>query len=107
MAVLSYSSPFIGTLPSCLSSALQNRYGDAGLKCKYRRFSSVDQLKDSGVTLVVVKDAFLTDHCLAVLEVTDYTVVVADPVAGTKSIPREQFEKVWRFSGIVMERDSS
>lgn len=107
LAVLSYSSPFIGTLPACLSSALQNRYGAAGLRCKYRSFSSIDQLRDSGVTLVVVKDAFLTDHCLAVLEVTDYMVVVADPVTGTKSVPREQFEKVWRFSGIVLERDSS
>jgi hypothetical protein len=105
IAVLSYSSPFIGTLPACLSSALQNRYGTAGLKCKYRRFNSIDQLRDSGVTLVVVKDAFLTDHCLAVLEITDHDVTVADPVTGTKSIPREQFEKIWRFSGIVMERD--
>ncbi len=107
IAVLSYSSPVIGTLPACLSSALQNRYGAAGLKCKYRRFNSVDQLRNSDVTLVVVKDAFLTDHCIAVLEVSDHTVIVADPVTGTKSIPREQFEEIWRFTGIVLERDSS
>lgn len=107
LAVLSYSSPFIGTLPACLSSALQNRYRAAGLECRYRRFNSIDELRDSSVSLVVVKDAFLTDHCIAVLEVTDNDVIVADPVTGTKSIPREQFGKIWRFSGIVLKRNST
>jgi hypothetical protein len=107
IAVLSYSSPFFGTLPACLSSALQHRYGYAGLKCKYRYFNSIEQLRNSGITLVMVKDAFLNDHCIAVLDVSDHVVTVADPVTGTESIPCEKFEKIWRFSGIVLERDSA
>lgn len=106
IAVLAYTSPVIGTLPSCLSSALQNRYGNLGLKCRYRHFDSIDQLGNTGVTLAVVKDAFLVDHCIAVLEVSENDVTVADPIAGTRSISREKFEKIWRFSGIVLERKS-
>lgn len=104
IAALSYSSPVTGTIPTFLCSALKNLYGSAGLKCKYRRFDSVDQLSDAGITLAVVKNAFLRDHCLAILDVSEDTITVADPVTGTKSMRREQFEKIWRFSGIVMER---
>ncbi len=105
IAVLSHTSPVAGTLPSCLRSALQNRYGHAGLKCQYRRFNSIEQLRNTGITLAIVRETFLLDHCLAVLEVSDHTVTVADPAAGTRMMSHQQFEKVWRFSGIVLERD--
>jgi len=106
LAVLSYSSPMTGTLPGCLYSALKNRYSADGLRCQYRHFDSVDQLRNAGVTLAVVKEAFLMDHCLAVLDVSDDAVTVADPVTGTRLMPHRQFEKIWRFSGIVLQRDT-
>ena len=95
-----------GTLPACLSSALQDRYSADGLSCRYRRFDSVAQLKNAGITLALVREAFMMDHCLAVLEVSDDAVTVADPVTGTRLMPYEQFEKIWRFSGIVLQRDT-
>jgi len=105
IAILSHTSPVAGTLPACLSSALQRRYGPVGLKCKYRRFDSIEQLRNAGLTLVMVRDSFLQDHCLAVLEISDHTITLADPLAGTKLMSYEQFEKIWRFSGIVLQRD--
>ena len=105
IAILSHSSPVAGTLPACLRTAIQNRYGSEGLKCQYRRFDSVGQLRDAGLTLAVVRDTFLLDHCIAVLEVSDRTVTVADPVLGRMLMSHRQFEKVWRFSGIVLKRD--
>ena len=106
IAVLSRTSPIAGTLPACLQTALKNRYGADGLKCQYRTFDSIRQLKNAGVTLAVVRDVFLSDHCVAVLEVSDQMVTVGDPVLGKKSLSHEQFEKIWRFSGIVLNRDS-
>ncbi|HCO92794.1 MAG TPA: hypothetical protein DIU00_02395 [Phycisphaerales bacterium] len=106
IAVLSYSSPVIGTLPACLTSALENRYGDEGLSCRYRRFDSIDQLRKAGITLAVVRNAFLLDHCIAVLKVSDNAITVADPVVGERLIPYKQFEKIWRFSGIVLQRSA-
>jgi hypothetical protein len=105
IALLSHTSPVAGTLPACLSSALQNRYGSEGLKCNYRHFDSIEQLKNAGLTLAMIKDSFLLDHCLAVLEVSDDTITVADPMMGMISMPHEQFRKIWRFSGIVLERN--
>jgi hypothetical protein len=107
IAILSYASPVSGTLPAQLCSALQNRFGTEGLKCQFRRFDSIAQLNNAGVTLVVVKESALIDHCVVVLDVGDNIVTVADPVTGKELIPYEQFEKIWRFSGIVMERDFS
>jgi len=104
IAILSHTSPVAGTLPACLCSALQRRYGPVGLKCQYRRFDTIEQLRNAGLTLAMVRDSFLLDHCLAVLEVSDHTITVADPLAGTKLMSHEQFEKIWRFSGIVLER---
>ena len=106
IAVLSHSSPVVGTLPTLLCSALENRYASEGLRCQYRRFDSIEQLKKTGVTLVVVKEGFLLDHCIVVLEVLDDAVAVADPVTGKELIPKEQFEKMWRYSGIILERDA-
>jgi hypothetical protein len=105
LAVLSYSSPVIGTLPACLTSAIQDRYSADGLSCRYRCFDSVDQLKNAGVTLAVVRDAFLLDHCIAVLDVSDNVVTIADPITGTRLMPCKQFEKIWRFCGIVLQRN--
>jgi hypothetical protein len=106
LAVLSHTSPVAGTLPWCLYTALQNRYGAEGLRCQYRRFDSVGQLKHAGATLVVVRDTLLSDHCVAVLEVSDRRVTVADPVLGKKSLSYKQFEKIWRFTGIALNLDS-
>jgi hypothetical protein len=64
IAVLSYSSPITGTLPACLSSALQYRYGADGLRCQYRRFESVDQLRRAGITLAILRDRPGTRSCV-------------------------------------------
>jgi hypothetical protein len=45
IAILSHTSPVAGTLPGCLRTALQNRYGADGLKCQYRYFSLPTRLE--------------------------------------------------------------
>jgi hypothetical protein len=107
IAVLSQSSPVVGTLPTMLCAALEKRFSQDGLRCEYRRFDSVEQLRKTGVTLVVIKEGFLLDHCIVVLEVLENTVAVADPMTGKELIPIEQFEKIWRFSGIILERETT
>lgn len=105
LAVLSHTSPIAGTLPFCLSDALRSRYGPEGLECEYRHFDSIDELKKAGLTLAVVSDSFLFDHCVAVLEVSEKRVCFADPAFGKVLMSREQFQKIWRFSGITLKRN--
>lgn len=107
LAILSHTSPVTGTLPTCLRTALQNQYGDEGLTCSYQYFDSVAQLKNAGLILAVVKSAFLSDHCVAVLEVSDETITLADPAVGRLSLSHKQFEKIWRFSGLVLKRETT
>lgn len=104
IAILSHTSPITGTLPWSLCTALQRRYRSDGLNCQYRRFDSISQLRDADITLVAVKDTFLSDHCVAVLEISEDTVTIADPAIGKISISLEQFERVWRSSGITLKR---
>jgi hypothetical protein len=104
LAILAHTSPVIGTLPKCLADALTKQYADNGIDCDFRFFDSIDQLRDADVTLAVVKDHFLADHCIAVLNVDDETVTVADPVLGKCVISRKDFADEWRFSGISIRR---
>jgi len=107
LALLAHTSPVAGTLPFTLQKALQQRYAGQGLKSRYRYFNSVSQLEDAGLTLAVIKDTLLTDHCVAVLDVSDNIVTIADPVLGKRSISRKRFGKIWRYTGIVLKRETS
>ena len=104
LAILSHSTPITGTLPSCLTGAINKRYGNLGLKCRYQYFDSISQLGEYETVLAVVKDSLLTDHCIAVLGLEDGFVKVADPVYGKVSVRREEFKRMWRYSGIIFER---
>ncbi|MCK4957998.1 MAG: hypothetical protein KAT00_01325, partial [Planctomycetes bacterium] len=70
---------------------------------QFRRFDSTSQLINGGITLVVIQDAFMLDHCVAVLDVSNDAVTIADPSIGEISIPVDEFEKAWRFAGIVLK----
>jgi hypothetical protein len=104
LAILAHTSPVAGTLPSCLSDALERKYGSVGLKCKYKHFDTVSELKSSKVTLAVVKSAFMVDHCVVILDVSNNQITVADPVLGEITMSYELFEQIWQFSGIVLSR---
>jgi len=104
IAILSHTSPITGTLPWSLYTALQKRYSSEGLNCRYLRFDSINDLQDADVTLVAVRDTLLSDHCVAVLEVSEDTVTIADPALGKASLSRADFERIWRSSGIALKR---
>lgn len=106
IAALAYTSPLTGTLPTCLYSAIAKRYRPLGLKCSYRFFDSISELNDAGLTLAVINTGFLNDHCVTVLDVSDTDVIIADPAVGKISMSHAQFEKIWRFSGIVLAREA-
>lgn len=98
------TAPWLGTCPWDLYRALDRMYPEQDLQCRYERFRTVDQLPTRARTLVIMREGFLLDHCVTILNVTRTEVLVADPTTGLRSIPRPAFEAAWRHTGIVLSR---
>jgi predicted double-glycine peptidase len=104
LAVAARTSPVIGTSPWNLYQVLKDNYASEGLLCRFDYLDSLDAIPTDSVTLVVVRDATMLDHCVAVMGYTDRTVTIADPMEGLVHIPRLQFTQQWRHCGIVLQR---
>ena len=104
LAVAARTSPVIGTSPWNLYQVLKDNYTSQGLRCRFSYLDSLDAIPDNSIALVVVKDAVLTDHCVAVMAYNDQTVTIADPMEGLIYVPRLQFIKQWRRCGIILQR---
>jgi len=107
LAILSNTGPIIGTMPWSLYKAIQDRYTADGIECQFRHFDSISQLRKAGVTLAVIKDTFLLDHCVAIIEVGDNTVTIGDPVLGKVRMSHKDFQSIWRFYGIALKHNST
>lgn len=104
LAVAARTSPIIGTSPWNLYQAVKSKYAASGLRCSFRYLDSLEDTPQGSVVLVVVKDAMLTDHCVAVMGYTDRTVTIADPMEGLIHMPRAEFARQWRRCGIILQR---
>jgi predicted double-glycine peptidase len=104
LAILARTSNAMGTPPDLLARALRQRYAADGLEVEYRPFQSVADLDQPGYTLALVKFSFLMDHYVVVVEVSEDTVTVADPLTGLATLSHEDFARIWRRVGIVLSR---
>lgn len=104
LAVQSRTSPVIGTSPWELYKTLKSNYTDEGLEFSFLHMDSIDQLPAEAILLAVVRDAPAADHCVAVLEVHENSITLADPMAGLIYMPRDSFSRLWRNCGILMQR---
>lgn len=105
LAILARTCPASGTTPDGLITAIDRLYAREGMACEYCPFNSVADLPADAPTLAVINLSFFIDHYVTVLEVTREEVVVGDPLSGTTRMPKAQFEKRWRHTGIVLRRN--
>jgi len=104
LAILSFTSSMTGTPADILAEVLRKQYAKDGLVVEYRPFNDISELKNSGITLAVVKFGFMVDHYVTVLDVTDSQVIVGDPLDGLDKISFDDFRKQWRFVGVTLQR---
>lgn len=105
LAITCHTTPLVGTSPDSLASGIERTYPQDNLKAEFRYFKDIDALRQtSGGVIAITKYDFLVDHYVAVLSVTQEEVVVGDPWRGKKTYTLDQFRKMWRNSGIVVER---
>jgi len=107
IAILARTSSATGTPPDMLADALRQHYGGQGLVCEYRLFKDIAQLRSAGLTLAVIELAFMVDHYVLVLEVTDQQVIIADPLSGKRVLSQKEFKRIWRSLGIVLRRQAN
>jgi predicted double-glycine peptidase len=104
IAILAHTSSLTGTEPDVLAKVLQKRYRSDGLVVEYRSFRSLDELKEAGPTIAVIKFNAFQDHCVAIFGIQTNGILVADPLSGLTVVPAEEFENKWTFVGIVLKR---
>jgi hypothetical protein len=104
VAILAHTSSATGTPPDVLAHALAERYGKEGLVSEFRVFKNIDELKEAGLTLAVIRYTFWIDHYVTVFEVTKDQVIVGDPSLGLTAYGRDDFAEKWRFVGVVLKR---
>jgi len=105
IAILAHTSSAIGTPPDILARTLRDKYASQGLFSQYRVFRNLDELKHSGLTLVVTKYRPWVDHYVAVIEITPDQVVIGDPLVGLRRLSRHDFEQIWRAEGVILHRE--
>jgi predicted double-glycine peptidase len=107
LAIEAHTSSATGTPPDILARTLQLRYGNLGLSSEFRVFHNLAELKAAGLTLAVIKYNFWVDHYVTILEVRDAEILVGDPFHGLRTFTRDEFEKKWRFVGVVLKRNGN
>lgn len=107
IAVMSYTTPMTGTLPGSLASAISRKYAHTDLRASYEHLSSLDDLGRADASLAMIRSGFFSDHCVAVLEVSQSHVTYADPIYGVHTVSRDEFKQMWRSAAILLNRPSS
>lgn len=101
LAILAHTTHMTGTQPDVLCQVIRERYGVA---CRQVWFRDISELRPCVPVVAVVKFAFLIDHFVTVLDVTQEWVIVGDPLVGRVEMTHEKFAKRWRRCGIVLDR---
>jgi predicted double-glycine peptidase len=104
LAVLAHTNPIAGTPPDSLCLAIQKHYADKGFLCKYGEFNSISELRGLEPVIALVKYSFLVDHYVTVLTVNQKTLTVGDPSIGFRKLSHKEFQKVWRYRGIILRK---
>lgn len=101
LAIAARTTRAVGTPIDSLCDAIGGEYG---VECRAATFKTIDELRTAVPVIVVVKYSLLIDHFVTVLEVTDSTVIVGDPLHGWMELSYAGFAEKWRKRGIVLER---
>ncbi len=102
IALWAHSTSTTGTPPDILAATLEEHFSARGVTAHFRVFKDIAELRTALPALAVVKFNLFTDHYVAVLEISDTQVKVAEPLVGMVSEPLDDFVTRWRKSGVVV-----
>ena len=58
----------------------------------------------AATAVALVKYRLMVDHYVAVLDVTDDTITLGDPLTGSRELSHDEFRAIWRRLALVLTR---
>jgi hypothetical protein len=103
LAIESRCQPPMGVDAPALAQAINTLYGSYGVTAECRLFEGVGEIPVNAIASLRRPNG--TGHAVAVLEVSEISVVVGDPASGLWCMPRRAFEKWWTGVTVVISRE--
>ncbi|MHC4553320.1 MAG: cysteine peptidase family C39 domain-containing protein [Planctomycetota bacterium] len=79
-------------------------YRADGIDCQVQTFDDPAELIGQCPVIVIVKYRPMVDHYVTVLEATDETILIGDPLKGKETLTHDEFMDKWRQIGIIVSK---
>jgi len=107
IALATGCNSYSGTRSLDLVNYINSRYGYA-LSARYLYVDEIESLiKMNGIFIAEVRASAFTDHFVAIMNVTEDTLTVADPAYGKFETKIDGFAREWRHKIIVVQKKES
>jgi len=103
LVIESRCQPPGGVDAPALAQAINSLYGSYGVTAECRLFDGVGEIPVHAIASLRRPNG--KGHAVAVLEISEYAVVVGDPASGIWRMPRRIFEKWWTGVAVVVARE--
>lgn len=104
MAELCWTNGLTGTDEFGVCMGLRRKLAERPLRPALVASDWDDLRRRGGPAMATIYFAFMIDHWVVVLEARERDVLVLDPLAGRRVLPKDEFLRVWRRGLVVLER---
>lgn len=105
LAIQAGTTTATGTPPDVLAQTLNRQFRNQGVQATLRRIDSIEELRQCGLTLVILKYGIFVDHWMCVLKVNENSIIVGDPISGRSRMSHAEFLSRFRRVGVVLSRN--
>lgn len=104
MAQLAYVQVGGGATDSRALWALEEKLKGTGLIARYATMTLPELIAAEKPALVQMDWGFFTSHMVPVMHADATSVTIGDPLTGLKTIPAQEFSRLWKRQAIVVSR---
>lgn len=102
LGIAAGTAPVVGTDGRDLAAAINRLHGGDGVEARYVYLGSVEALRQQVPALVSIAGT-VNKHMVAVVEMDEEEVMLADPEAGRRVVSVADFARVWDGAAVVFE----
>lgn len=103
LVIGAFTSPYGGTTPDALRDSMMKIYG---FDSRIVTYEAVDELKEIGPFISLVKYSFLVDHYVTVLEINEEFLSTADPMFWKQKWSHQKYRERSRGRALIVSDPS-